>query len=457
MGLMERFNKVFVYFSLFIFSFVFLLFLCTNNLIFLFIILFIGLFLCRINFKRFWLVLFFVSFLVRLVFILSANFPQVYDFATLLDASHMFAVGDYSFSSWFHFHTWGYQTAFVIYQGFILKLFGSELLLKILNVIYSSCLVLFIYFMGKRISSERSARMVSFLYMIFPFPLFLNSVLCNHHLSCLLMYLGIFFLIRRDKKFSDYVIGGVLLSLGNIIRPEGIIGVLAFLVYTLFCLDKSKIFNTIIHMSAFLIVYFSIGWCANFLVINSGVNDSGLKNHDPLWKFILGFNHDTCGYYTDDDAKYQVDISTEVNIIKERAFSDLGKTGRLMLCKIDRFWLSSGLDMESGSFNDKSFNVMGVTIPFSKLESIAIDVNSYVYLSVFIMFFVGLFINKKNYSDTCLFFLIMIVITFFVFLFIEIQPRYAYFIHISLFILSSLGFEFLFNKFSSIKFLKKVL
>ena len=51
----------------------------------------------------------------------------------------------------------------------------------------------------------------------------------------------------------------------------------------------------------------------------------------------------------------------------------------------------------------------------------------------------------------------MIVVTFFVFLLIEIQPRYAYFIHISLFILSTLGFDFVFNKLSNVKFLKKVL
>lgn len=450
-------KKLFIYLSLLIFSFIFLLYLCTNNFIFLIVALGIGLFLCRINFKRFWLVLFLISFVIRFIFILVADFPQVYDFATLLDASHMFSRGDYSFSSWFHFHTWGYQTAFVIYQGFLLKLFGSEFLLKVLNIVYSSLLVLFIYFFGRKISSECAARMVSFLYMIFPFPLFLNSVLCNHHLSCLLMYLGIFFLIKKDKKFSDYIIGGVLVSFGNIIRPEGIIVVLSFLVYTLFVFDKNKFFNTIIRVCAFLIVYFSIGLCANFLVIKSGVNDSGLKNHDPLWKFILGFNHDTCGYYTDDDAKYQVDRDTEIAIIKERALTDLGKTGKLMLCKIDRFWLSSGLDMESGSFTDKKFNVLGLDVPFSTLEGIAIDVNSYIYLSVFFMFFVGLFVNRKEISHESLFLLIMCVITFFVFLFIEIQPRYAYFIHISLFILSSLGFDFVFDKLRGVKFLKKVL
>ena len=449
-------SRFFVYFSIVVFTFVLILFLFTNNFIWLLLILGFTLFISKFSFKRFWLLLLVISLIIRFVFILSADFPQVYDFETLLEASKMFAVGDYSFSSWWHFHTWGYQTGFVIYQGFLLKLFNSVFFLKFLNILYSCCLVLVIYFVGKKVSSERAARVVSLLYMIFPFPLFLNSILANHHLSCLLMYLGILFLIRKDRKFIDYVFAGIFISLGNIIRPEGIIVVVSLLIYELFVFDKSRVFNILVRVSSFLIVYFFIGYMASFMVIKSGVNSSGLKNNDPLWKFVLGFNYDTCGYYDDADSVYQVDRDTEIAIIKERAFSDLGRTGKLMLCKIDRFWLSSGLDAESGSFSDKVFKVGSFSIQFSTLEGIAIDVNSYIYLTVFIMFFVGLFVNRKSLSNESLFFLIMIVVTFFVFLLIEIQPRYAYFVHISLFILASLGFDFVIDKLSNVKFLKKI-
>ena len=173
------------------------------------------------------------------------------------------------------------------------------------------------------------------------------------------------------------------------------------------------------------------------MVIKSGVNPSGLENKDPLWKFLLGFNYETCGYYTDDDSKYQVDRETEISIIKERALGDLSRTGKLMLCKIDRFWLSSGLDLETGSFNDKSTNVLGFNVNFSDISNTAMDFNKSVHI-----FILGMFL-----------------ITFFVFLFIEIQPRYMYFIHVSLFIVASLGIKCIYqfiNKYN-IKCLKKVL
>lgn len=458
MGLNEKFSRVFTYLAIIVFSLVFFLYLFNNNFVYFVVLLVLSVFLSR-KLKRFGLFLVLTSFLIRLAFILIFKFPQLDDFSTLLEASHMFSHGDYSFNTWFHFHTWGYQTGFVIYQGILLKLFGSEILLKLLNIIYSSCLVFFIYKVGKRISDEKSARIVSLLYMIFPFHVFLNSIMANHHLATLLMYLGILFLIKKNKSFKDYVIGGILISLGNVIRPEGIIVVLTFLIYEFFLLDKKKIFDTVIRVCSFLIVYFVIGYSLSFLVIKTEVNPSGLSNKDPLWKFILGFNYNTCGYYDDSDSQYQVNRETEINIIKERALSDLPRTGRLLLCKVDRFWLQSDLNMETGQYSDRTFNLFGLDIKMGNILDKVISVNGYIYMFIFSMFLVGIFINRKRLSNEALFLLIMCFITFGVFLFIEIQPRYAYFIQISLFVLASLGVKFVSDFISklSIKYLKKVL
>lgn len=455
MGLEKKLSNLFVYSSIIIFALVLFLYLIFNNYIYIVFALFIALFISRSSkIKHFGLILFLVSFLVRLVFVIVADFPQIYDFETLLTASHMFAAGDYSFSEWWHFATWGYQTGFVIYQGVLLKLFNSVFLLKLLNVIYSSCLVYFIYYVSKRISDEKSARFVSLLYMIFPFYIFMDIILANHHLASLLMYIGILFLIKNNKCFKDYVFGGIFLALGNIIRPEGIIVVLSFLLFEFFTLDREKIYRTVVRVLSFLIIYFSIGYTASFLVIKSGVNPSGLENKDPLWKFILGFNYDSCGYYDDSDSQYQINRETELSIIKERALGNLPRTGKLMLCKINRFWLSPGLNFETGSYRDKVFNLFGIKVEFSLVEDIVTDFNGHIQIFALVMFFIGIFVNRKKLSNDALFFLIMCVITFFVFLFIEIQPRYAYFIHVSIFILGSMGVKFIIDYVDRLKIFK---
>ena len=440
----EKLSKILTYIGIVILSLLLILYLFTNNIILLLAAGLMSIFISTRKIKHFGLILFIVSFIIRLIFILVANFPQVYDFKTLLDASEMFARGDYSFNTWFHFYTWGYQTAFVIYQGVLLKLFNSIFILKLLNIIYSSLIVVIVYKLGLKISkNEKSARIVSMLYMIFPFYLFLNSILLNSHLATLLSYLGIFFLLKEEPKYKDYLIGGILIAFGNIIRPEGIIIILTLLIYKIITFKKENIKKIIISLLIFLSSYFIICNGASFIVKASNINPSGLENKDPLWKFLLGFNYETCGYYIDSDSKYQIDKETEINEIKRRVFEDIPRTGKLMICKVDRFWLSSGLDDEMGSFNDKEFNILGINIKFSRIKDIAIGLNKGINIVILSLMLLGLIVNRKNIKNEVLFLLIMILITFGIYLFIEIQPRYLYFIHVAVFALSTLGINYL--------------
>ena len=440
----EKLSKLLTYIGIIVLSALLFIYLCTNNIIVLLLAGIISIFISTRKIKHFGLILFIVSFVIRLIFIIVANFPQVYDFKTLLEASEMFARGDYSFNTWYHFSTWGYQTAFVIYQGVLLKLFNSVFLLKLLNVIYSSLIVVIVYKLGLKISkNEKSARIVSMLYMIFPFYLFLNSVLLNSHLATLLSYIGIFFILKNEAKYKDYLIGSILIALGNLIRPEGIIIILTLIIYKLITLKKENIKKIIISLLIFLSSYFIICNGASFLVKTSGVNPSGLDNKDPLWKFLLGFNYETCGYYTDSDAAFQVDKTTEINEIKRRALEDPVRTGKLMVCKVDRFWLSSGLEDEMGSFNDKSFKILGINIKFSMIKGIAIALNNGINIIILALMLLGLIVNRKKIKDEVLFMLIMVLITFGVYLFIEIQPRYLYFIHVAIFALATLRINYI--------------
>ena len=440
----EKISKLLTYFSIIIFSILLIIYLYSNNFIFLLLSLIIAIFISNRKIKHFGILLLIISFLVRLAFIIIANFPQVYDFKTLLDASHMFANGDYSFNTWYHFSTWGYQTAFVIYQGVLLKLFHSEFILKLLNITYSSLIVYMVYRLGLKISkNEKSARIVSILYMVFPFYLFLNSVLLNSHLATLLSYIGILFLLKKEAKFRDYFLGGLLIAFGNLIRPEGIIIVLALFLYKIITFTKKDFKKILISLLIFLSTYLVICNTSSFLVKKTNINPSGLENKDPLWKFLLGFNYETCGYYIESDSDFQVSKEVEINEIKRRALEDIPRTGKLMVCKVDRFWLSSGLEDEMGSFNNKKFKVLGLTIKFSTIKGIAITLNKCINIIVLALFLLGIIVNRKNIKEDILFLLIMILITFGIYLFIEIQPRYLYFIHVSIFALATLGINYL--------------
>ena len=66
-----------------------------------------------------------------------------------------------------------------------------------------------------------------------------------------------------------------------------------------------------------------------------------------------------------------------------------------------------------------------------------------------------IFNRKKIMKDNSIFFLTLIMVTFGVYSLIEIQPRYTYFIHISLFVMSCYGYDLLIEKLKKIKFIKK--
>lgn len=446
-------SKIFVYASIVIFTLIALLFFIKNNiflmLLFFSIVIIISL---KENIKKFPLILFITSLLIRLILIFIINFPPVADYETMLNAAQMFAKGDYSFSEWEYFSTWGYQTGFVIYQGLVLMIFKNEIAIKILNAIYSALLVLLIYNVGKKISSERSARMASLLYMVFPLPMILNIILNNHNLSTLLMYIGILFIIKNEKNIKDYAIAAILISIGNIIRPEGIIVVFSLILFEIFKLKKDKILDVGKKCIVFLVIYLSIGSIASFAIQKTGVNEAGLENNDPLWKFVLGFNNETCGYYSSDDEKYQGNEKIEKELIKERIFSDPIKTGELLVCKIDRFWLLSDVATKNEDYISKKIKILNFEIEYSTLEKLAIDFNTYLYIFTFIMCIIGVIFNRKKIiNSNSLYFVILMTVTFFVFLLIEIRPRYSYFIHISIFILSTYGYEYLLNKLKTIK------
>lgn len=398
-------------------------------------------FLSKKKIKKPYIWLFIISLIIRLAGILIINYEQVYDFKILLDASKTLANNDYSFNQWGHMRMWGYQTGFVIYQAIILKMFNSVFVLKLLNIIYSSSIVLIIYYFSKKITNERIAKITSLLYMILPFPLFLNTILTNQHLATLLMYISVIFYLKKNQKIKDIIISAILLAISNIIRPEAIIIILTIIIYELCLYKKEKTKELIKKICVFLIIYFTVNLTTSQLIIKTGINPVGLTNQDPYWKFVLGFNHDTCGYYTETDVYVQLDKEKSLDLIKERINQPPLKMIKLFMCKIDKFWLQSDLLNETQAFQNKQIKIFRTTIEFKNIVNTVMTFNNQIYLTVLLLTGMGLVMTKKKNTESGLFFKIILLISFGVFLIIEIQPRYIYFLHIPIFILSSKGIE----------------
>ena len=218
-----------------------------------------------------------------------------------------------------------------------------------------------------------------------------------------------------------------------------------------FYIAYKEIKQIIKYTSVFVVVYLVIGVSASLIITQTGINKQGLKNNNPEWKFVLGFNHDSCGYYNEEDTIYLSDRKKEREVIKERIMVNPIKMTQLMTCKIDNFWLQSDISVKHNMYITKKINILGMKINFMDIEKIFITFNKLLYLLTLFTCLTGVIYNRKKIiKSSAFFFIILMIVTFGVYLLIEIQPRYAYFIQVSIFILSTYGYDMLLNKVKAI-------
>lgn len=438
-------KKLFMGVSLGVFSFLGMVFLLYKMYLPAIVVIVLAFLVSRkIKVKRFWILLLVVSFLIRLAAIVVFNFPQTTDFKLMYECALKFVNHDFSWNSTAYFMMWPYQSGFVVYEGLLLKLINNIYFLKVLNIIYESLLVVLIYYFSRRFVKEESARVAAILFMVYPYNIYLGTTLANHHIATILSYLGIVFLLSRKKKPYYFIIAGILIGLSNVLRPEGIIIIFSYLLFMIFNLKKNNFKKEVLGFLILLVSYGGINLICSNLIILSGVNKDGLKNTNPLWKFVLGFNGDSCGYYDSNDEVYINDKEKELEVIKERL--NPSNVGRVVLCKTNRMWLSNKIDVKDSSY-DKAYYIGNIKIKFNDLADVVSLTNHYIFLFVMVMMILGVFRNRKDIiNNESLFFLITVVVAYFVFLLIEIQPRYLYLIHPSIFILSAYGIEEILKK-----------
>ena len=433
-------KKLFMGFSLGVFSFLGMVFLLYKMYLPAIVVIVLAFLVSRkIKVKRFWILLLVVSFLIRLAAIVIFNFPQTTDFKLMYECALKFVNHDFSWNSTAYFMMWPYQSGFVVYEGLLLKLINNIYFLKVLNIIYESLLVVLIYYFSRRFVKDESARVAAILFMVYPYNIYLGTTLANHHIATILSYLGIVFLLSSKKKPYYFIVAGILIGLSNVLRPEGIIIIFSYLLFMIFNLKKDNFKKEVLGFLILLVSYGGVNLICSNLIILSGVNNDGLKNTNPLWKFVLGFNRDSCGYYDSNDEVYINDKEKELEIIKERL--NPSNVGRLVLCKTNRMWLSNKIDVKDSSY-DKAYYIGNIKIKFNDLANVVSLTNHYIFLFVMVMMILWVFRNRKDIiNNESLFFLIMVVVAYFVFLLIEIQPRYLYLIHPSIFILSAYEIE----------------
>lgn len=393
--------------------------------------------------NKFIVFIFLFSFVLRLGVIVLVETPVISDFKLMYDAALEIVNGTDSYKSMGYFITWGYQMGHVLYQAFLLSIINSAFFLKIVNCIITSLTVVFVYLISRRLCSERSAKISSILYSIFLFPLLLNSVLTNQFLPVLLILIALYILLNINfkKKFViSSVVVGILLGLSNIFRSETIVIVFSILLYFVFLfITKVDLKKLIISFLIIFMGYYVVFNGTSLLLKATNVSPSGLEILNSSWKFVLGFNYETSGMYSNQDAAIYAGDSEAAKKEAINRIMQFEKIPLHFLKKTKILWFNSDLSW-SISMDEVYYKVLNI---INQIWIILFNI-----LAVCSAFRFIKFKFEKEHVLMCL----ILLVYFGVYLLIEVMPRYAYSLQVFEAIIIGISLDYIFTK---IKVLKK--
>ncbi len=405
----------------------------------------------RTGIPRAGLFLFLMAFLSRLAVILVVQTPPESDFDVLYRASVGVCNGDRSFLDTGYFRRWPYQSGFVYFQSLLLEIWNSLFFLKLVNCFTAAATVVLVYRIAREFCSERAALLGAVLYSFLPYPLFYVTVLTNQFMASFLLYLGLYLLIRKKSRLCSYIrylIFGLLLGVANILRPESIIPLTAVGLYLLVSMRRVNFRENLLNLGILFGTYFILSRGASFLFSATGLSPQGLSNNDPLWKFVLGFNHESGGKYATGDEPFLGNRTMELELIRQRVLVPVPALLKLMRAKIMSFWGEYPLSWTFRYAMKTGISVCGRTI------SVAADVGRlhlFTKCVMVAMYACGglgtiLHMRKKERALKLLPVFNQVFVTFGVYLLIEVQSRYSYYVMPFVFILACLSFSWVEEK-----------
>ena len=391
--------------------------------------------------KNFALFLWIVAFLIRLVSILLLKVEVADDFKTMLEASRSLLAGDTSFMNGFYFQTYPFQLGLVLYQAVLLKIMNSTIILRIMNSIFTATIVFMIYLISRKIVKEETARIISFAYLFYLYPIYLNSVLTNQHIPALLTLVVVYWVIEKEKNWKNALFVGFLLALANFFRTESIIIILGLMVYTICYLTKDTWKKDFIHLGMILLTYFACTTCTSQLLLMSPLHknvENQLDKNVTLWKFYVGLSDEHNGIYNDDDVQAYFNTNEEKELLMNRMKTDYKKFPKLFLKKEVILWTQTNYDLRiTNDWNQKIYAW--------------IQHYNQGFLNVVILLLgVSLIPKKKEENQKIIFIKILLALYYGIYLFIEISPRYAYNLHMLVFIILGVGLEWIVCKCNQI-------
>lgn len=380
--------------------------------------------------------LFLATFAVNLAWVVWLKTEPASDFAYMYSAAQSLLRGDLSFNTAAYYVLWSYQLPFVALEALLLQIWNDLRCIQIFNCLCAAGSVCLIYRMLQGRVSGAAAKTASVCLMVFPTIGAMSVLLTNQCCGAFFLIIGLWLVCSADGKklgFVRYPLAGLAIQAGNLLRPEGVIVLVALLAYGVFFLLRTPdaLKRTVLAAAALAAVYLVTGAAADQVVIRTGLSPYGVGNQLPQWKFVCGTNFETNGGYAAADFQALSDtldansLPTEQTdevvrqILAERLSHPLKEWRGLFRNKLDRLWNKPGTSWAFADIAERSADFQ------KKIRPVVEEFDRELFWLAAILSLAGLLLRKKEPVRFVPYFVFFAA--FVAFLLIEVQPRYAYF------------------------------
>lgn len=392
--------------------------------------------------------------ITALLWISKVPSVQLSDFGNFWDRLLNYKVGDPLYQTDNdYFSKYAYQSGYFVYAMIVSKIFGYHIFaIQFLNVIYQALILLFTYlFVIKIFNNIKMARLSILILMIDLDWFALNSQASNQYLGSL-FYLITFYLIMQNK-LKYYILAGITLTGGCLIRPIGPVIIAGIVVYALiYLLLKKKDYHATMKIFLTLVIYFVLFSLSSWGIKATGINAYGLTNNDPEWKFVTGLNYQSNGTYSPDMDKLINPNKTRHQMSKVEK-DQLHK--EIAYLNENHAWLSLFVHKTQGLWSSRTMATDAANIRMTHSVKTVDRINFLAYTgSIILIIFswIGsLQLFQAKFSDNLYLLLLPLMAFAVVQLLIEVQGRYRIEFLPVIAIVGSLGLYQVLHALSSIK------
>ena len=411
------------------------------------------------------LVVFVIRFVLALAVILVVDAQPVQDFQRMYAAAQELSQGGRGYLNDLYYYKWAYQTGFVVYESLLLRLFGpGQFPLQVMNALWLGGIGALVSMIAHCLLPRKAAVGVSVLYALYPAPYFLAAVLTNQHIAAFFLYLAVWLLVRKERySLPAALVAGVCIAVGNVMRPIGVIVILALACWRGIALLQrgwQDWKGEALRLGGVLAGYVLVMSVVSSMIVWTGVNPEGLGNNLPMWKFAVGLNHESSGSWNQSDYQiYQLDPvegvdPTDRELVRERMeqaneamAQEVGSRlaegpvalGKLAVRKSGVMW--GDLEYMFWGFGHLDGQAKLGPLTVDQYTQILARGDKGVYLTAFALALVGLagLFQRGTQGKAGLLLAFLLCGYYAVHLIVEVQARYRYFLLPTVFLLAGYG------------------